>query len=81
LLHWSIGSPFMARRHGHIYIHVPQWHDIFPLGYGDVTPLAPIAARWRGRSGMGFAFLAILISYLPVLYQGVLSARADDLAA
>lgn len=42
----------------------------FTLGYGDLTP-----AHGLGRTvavieaGSGFAFLAILISYLPVLYQ------------
>jgi voltage-gated potassium channel Kch len=42
----------------------------FTLGYGDVFPLDA-----RGRvlavveAGMGFGFLAIVIGYLPVLYQ------------
>src|SRR5262249_17032384 len=42
----------------------------FTLGYGDVTPAAPIGRTLAVvESGLGFAFLAILISYLPVLYQ------------
>ena len=42
----------------------------FTLGYGDITPIEP----W-GRflavveTGVGFGFLAVIISYLPVLYQ------------
>ena len=42
----------------------------FTLGFGDVTPTSA-----SGRvlavieSGMGFGFLAVVISYLPVLYQ------------
>jgi len=42
----------------------------FTLGYGDVTPhtvLAKITAVLE--AGLGFGFLAIVIGYLPVLYQ------------
>jgi hypothetical protein len=43
----------------------------FTLGLGDVTPANSFA---RGvtvvESGAGFAFLALVIGYLPVLYQG-----------
>src|SRR5918996_6210365 len=42
----------------------------FTLGLGDVTPLAPLG---RGfvvvEAGVGFGFLAVVISYLPILYQ------------
>ncbi len=42
----------------------------FTLGLGDVAPNSPAA---RGlvvaESGLGFGFLAMVISYLPVLYQ------------
>ena len=40
----------------------------FTLGYGDVTTDA-LGGCWRGRGGLGFVFLAVIISYLPVLYQ------------
>jgi hypothetical protein len=42
----------------------------FTLGYGDVVPRTPVAkvvAVWE--SGMGFGFIAVVIGYLPVLYQ------------
>lgn len=42
----------------------------FTLGYGDVipqTPLAKLVAIFE--SGTGFGFIAVVISYLPVLYQ------------
>jgi hypothetical protein len=42
----------------------------FTLGYGDVTPhhpLSKIVAIWE--SGTGFGFIAVVIGYLPVLYQ------------
>ena len=42
----------------------------FTLGLGDVTPTAN-AARFLTvlESGLGFGFLALVISYLPLLYQ------------
>ena len=40
------------------------------LGLGDVTPTSSVGSRARGvRGAAGFAFLALTISYLPVLYQ------------
>ncbi len=42
----------------------------FTLGYGDVTPRTNLA-RFIAvtEAGIGFAFLAVVIGYLPVLYQ------------
>jgi hypothetical protein len=47
----------------------------FTLGYGDVTPTTP-AGRMLSvvEAGTGFGFMAIMIGYLPVLYQAF-SAR------
>jgi hypothetical protein len=72
LLHWSAGTP----------LHVPDgqvtfgtylyWsgNTFFTLGYGDVTPVTPIGRTLAvAEAGMGFGFLALTISYLPVLYQ------------
>ena len=43
----------------------------FTLGLGDVTPRAASSrAITVLEAGTGFAFLAMVISYLPVLYQG-----------
>jgi len=43
----------------------------FTLGYGDVAPTRPIGRFFSVvESGTGFGLLAIVISYLPVLYQG-----------
>ncbi len=42
----------------------------FTLGLGDVRPVTGIArAMIVTEAGMGFGFLALVISYLPVLYQ------------
>src|SRR4029077_9058956 len=40
------------------------------LGLGDVAPSSPIAkALTAVEAGMGFAFLAVVIGYFPVIYQ------------
>lgn len=42
----------------------------FTLGFGDVTPLNPLGrALAVFEAGVGFGFLALVIGYLPVLYQ------------
>lgn len=43
---------------------------LFTLGYGDIVPRT-LAARFLVvvEAGTGFAFIALTISYLPVLYQ------------
>jgi hypothetical protein len=42
----------------------------FTLGYGDITPLSSMGRFLTVvEAGMGFAFLASVIGYLPVLYQ------------
>jgi hypothetical protein len=42
----------------------------FTLGYGDVTPRTGMARLIAvGEAGLGFGFLAVVIGYLPVLYQ------------
>jgi hypothetical protein len=43
---------------------------LFTLGLGDVTPSATISRVLAVlEAGLGFAFLAMVISYLPVVYQ------------
>jgi hypothetical protein len=43
---------------------------IFTLGLGDVRPVSRIARLLTvAEAGVGFAFFAIVIAYLPVLYQ------------
>jgi hypothetical protein len=42
----------------------------FTLGYGDVTPTASLGrALAVAESGLGFGFLAAILSYLPALFQ------------
>src|SRR5947207_8101875 len=71
-LHWSIGSKLNgtdpeAGIGSYLYF---SGTTFFTLGYGDVT-----AAGTLGRvlaileAGVGFGFLALVIGYLPVIYQ------------
>src|SRR5215470_4137269 len=44
---------------------------LFTLGIGDVTPNGALARAFTVvEAGLGFGFLALVIGYLPVLYQG-----------
>ncbi len=71
-LHWSLGTALHtgdgeAGLLAYLYL---SGVTFFTLGYGDVTP-----AGWGGRAlavaeaGLGFGFLAVIIGYLPVLFQ------------
>lgn len=71
LLHWSLGtalSPDWAPDFiNYLYLNGVTF---LPLGYGDVTP-ADSLGRFLAvvESGIGFGFVAVIIGYLPVLYQ------------
>jgi Ion channel len=42
----------------------------FTLGYGDITPASTFSrALSVGEAGMGFAFLGVVIGYLPTIYS------------
>ena len=44
--------------------------SFFTLGIGDVTPRSAFACVLTvAEAGVGFAFLAVLIGYMPVIYQ------------
>jgi hypothetical protein len=71
-LHWSAGSQLSvpegtARFGDDLYM---SGTTFFTLGLGDVHPVGPLARLLTvAEGGMGFAFLAIVIAYFPVLYQ------------
>ena len=71
-LHWSLGSRLHApgdRVGPGTYAYL-SGTTFFTLGFGDVTPLDPPGrALAVAEAGLGFGFLALAISYLPVLYQ------------
>jgi hypothetical protein len=42
----------------------------FTVGFGDVSPISPVAKVISvAEAGIGFGFIAVVIGYLPVLYQ------------
>jgi hypothetical protein len=52
----------------------------FTLGYGDITPVSPLArALAVMEAGMGFAFLGVVVGYLPVIYSSF-SARELEIS-
>ncbi len=54
----------------------------FTLGYGDIVPAnGPARALAVFEAGMGFAFLGVVIGYLPVDLPGIFGARVGDLDA
>lgn len=52
----------------------------FTLGYGDITPTSPLSrALAVTEAGMGFAFLGVVVGYLPVIYSSF-SAREVEIS-
>jgi hypothetical protein len=52
----------------------------FTLGYGDITPTSPLSRALAViEAGMGFAFLGVVIGYLPVIY-GAFSLREVEIS-
>src|SRR5256714_9445930 len=72
LLQWAAGA-LLQTPEGHTdfgtYLYM-SGVTFFTLGYGDVFPLDPLGRVLAVvEAGTGFGFLAIVIGYLPVLYQ------------
>ena len=71
-MQWSLGSdlhtPDDQQGLGvHLYM---SGVTFFTLGFGDVTPSHALGRFLAvAETGLGFAFLAMVMSYLPVLYQ------------
>jgi hypothetical protein len=75
LIQWSLDAlvstaqPNLLDRHIVDYLYF-SGTTYFTLGLGDVAPVSKIARAFTViEVGLGFGFLAIIISYLPVLYQ------------
>ncbi len=72
LVMWALGSPLSTPEKNGTFIADLYWSGtmFFTLGLGDVTPNTLLARLLSvAEAGMGFSFLALIISYLPVLYQ------------
>lgn len=69
---WSLGSRINAPEGAPgfwTYVYM-SGTTLSTLGYGDVAPLGPGArAISVVEAGVGFGFIAMVIGYLPVLYQ------------
>jgi Ion channel len=73
LLHWSFQTALALPDDGDnsfvTYFYF-SGTTFFTLGYGDIVPTRAWGrALSVAESGIGFGFLAMVISYLPVLYQ------------
>ncbi|GAC1404032.1 MAG: hypothetical protein NVSMB56_18730 [Pyrinomonadaceae bacterium] len=72
LLHWGLHTPVNAPDQAlsfgsYLYL---SGVTFFTLGYGDIAPINPFGRLLAVlEAGMGFAFLAVVIGYLPVIYQ------------
>lgn len=71
MLQWAAGSPLAGA--GTIRFGTDLYMSgttFFTLGLGDIAPVTPAAKLLAvGEAGTGFAFLAIVIGYFPVIYQ------------
>src|SRR3954470_9208366 len=72
LFHWSLGSPMGMETHAPSFgtCAYLSGETFFTLGYGDFSPTGAIGRALSVlEAGMGFGFMAVIIGYLPVLYQ------------
>src|SRR5262249_37066925 len=72
LLHWSLGTglnlpPDQADFGTYLYL---SGVTLFTLGPGDVSAVGTLGRTLTvAEAGLGFGFMAVIIGYLPVLYQ------------
>ncbi len=72
LLQWSLGLEVRSQDGGAAFSDYLYFSGVtfFTLGFGDFTPVGPLGRFVTvAEGGIGFGFLAVVISYLPVLYQ------------
>jgi hypothetical protein len=72
LIHWALGSAVLTMGGGTDFLSdlYLSGTTFFTLGLGDVLPRTSLARLLVVvESGMGFAFLALVIGYLPALNQ------------
>jgi len=72
LIHQGIGSHLKADNEAATFAldFYLSGTTFFTLGLGDVVPVTPLARMVTViEAGLGFGFLAIVIGYLPVIYQ------------
>ena len=72
LIQWGLSDPLIAPEKGvtfGTYLYM-SGTTFVTLGFGDVTPLTGLGRFLAAaEGGMGFIFLALIIGYVPVIYQ------------
>jgi hypothetical protein len=80
MLHWSLGTPLNITAESTdltTYLYM-SGVVFFTLGFGDVTPISGMGRLLDVlEAGLGFGVLAIVIGYLPVLYQAFSRREAN----
>jgi len=72
MLHWSLGTRVTGPEPAQTPFSYVYFSGVtfFTLGYGDVTPTGTLGRLLAVlEAGLGFGFLAVIISYHPVLTQ------------
>lgn len=71
LIYWAIHIPVTEAPNDFLLYLYLSGTTFFTLGYGDITPLTHLG-RFLAvmEAGTGFGFLALVLGYLPVFYQG-----------
>jgi len=72
LIHWGYGTPLVVQKDSGQFLAYLYFSGatFFTLGYGDVVPLHGVGrALAIGEAGLGFGFLALVIGYVPVIYN------------
>jgi len=69
LVHWSVKAGLQQPADFRTYLYLSGC-TFFTLAYGDLLPASQSTRALAViEAGLGFGFLAVIISYLPVLYQ------------
>ncbi len=80
LLQWGLNLPMNAPEKQATfgtYLYM-SGTTFFTLGLGDVTPLTGLGRFLAiAEAGMGFGFLALIIGYVPVIYQAFSRREAE----
>ena len=72
LLHWSLATALHATNPESSLASYLYWSGgtFFTLGYGDLTPVSHLGRILAvAEAGIGFGFLALIIGYVPVIFQ------------
>src|ERR1051326_6705995 len=82
LVQWALGSQLSGQNTGRGFLWDLYFSGstFFTLGLGDLTPQdAPSRIATVLEAGIGFGFLAMVIGYLPIIYQSF-SRREVEIA-